>query len=36
MQDHPALKLNYTDEIWIRKGTRVNPGKASEILRMDF
>ena len=27
MQDHPDFKLNYTDEIWIRKGRRVNPRK---------
>jgi len=27
MQETPAFKLNYTDEIWIRKGRRVNPRK---------
>jgi glycosyltransferase involved in cell wall biosynthesis len=27
MQETSAFKLNYTDEIWIRKGRRVNPRK---------
>jgi glycosyltransferase involved in cell wall biosynthesis len=27
MQKNPALQLTYTDEIWIRKGIRVNPRK---------
>lgn len=27
MQENPALKLTYTDEIWIRKEKRVNPRK---------
>ena len=26
MRENDAFKLNYTDEIWIRKGIRVNPG----------
>lgn len=27
MEAHPAVKICYTDEIWIRKGVRVNPKK---------
>jgi len=27
MRDHPEIRVSYTDEIWMREGKRVNPGK---------